>query len=144
MDRLNTDWRPRPAPEGWVVQGHKDTFSNLAGPFYFRTDPKTPGIGFFSEPVHCNVQGNVHGGALLTLADMSLFDIAFRSIGRFRAVTVSMTSDFVGAGPVDKFIEASGEVVRAGKSLIFCRGMVTAEGAPVMSYSGMLKRVGGG
>ena len=33
------------------------------------------------------------------------------------------------------------EVVRAGSSLVFVRGMITADGAPAMSFSGVIKRL---
>lgn len=121
---------------------HKlEGFASEAGPFYFRTEPKTPGVGFFAEPRHANIAGIVHGGALLTLADMSLFDICFRALGRFRAVTVTLNSEFLGPGPIGEFIEATGELTRAGRKLLFCRGLVTAKDAAVMSFSGVLKRL---
>lgn len=134
--------QPRSAPEGWVLQDFKDGFAFEAGPFYFRADPKRPGVGFFSEPRHANLAGIIHGGALLTLADMSLFDICFRALGRFPAVTVTLNSEFLGAGPVGEFIEASGDLTRAGRKLLFCRGLVSARGEPILSFSGVLKRLG--
>ena len=141
MSKINPDWSPPPAPEGWVLQDFRETFGYLAGPCYFRTDPKTPGVGFYSEPHHSNLGGVIHGGMLLTLADMSLFDICYRSIGRFRGVTVTLNSEFVGAGPIGEFIEAYGELVKAGRRMMFCRGLVTAKGETIMSFSGTLKRL---
>lgn len=131
---------PRPAPKGWVRQSHPQTFSSHAGPFYFREDGPVPGVGFFSEPHHANLGGVIHGGALMTLADMALFDIFFRAEGQSKAVTVTMNAEFIGPGPIGEFIEASGEVIRAGKSLVFVRGLVSAKGAPLLSFSGTLKR----
>ncbi|MEE2691489.1 MAG: PaaI family thioesterase [Pseudomonadota bacterium] len=131
---------PRPAPEGWAIQHHLETFSGHAGPFYFREGP-TPGVGFYAEPRHANLANIIHGGALLTLADMSLFDICFRALGRFKAVTVTLNSEFLGAGPVGAFIESTGEMTRSGKSLLFSRGLITAAGKPLMSFSGILKRL---
>ena len=83
----------------------------------------------------------MHGGALMTLADMSLFDICFRAVGSLKAVTVSMNADFIGPGPVGEFIEASGEMTKAGKSLFFARGLISAKGKAILSFSGTLKRV---
>lgn len=130
----------RAAPEGWALQSHGETFSSHAGPFYFREDG-APGVGFFAEPRHANMGGIVHGGALLTLADMALFNICFSAIGQFKAVTVTLNAEFVGAGPIGAFIEASGEIVRAGRKLIFVRGIASANGDALMSFSGTLKRV---
>lgn len=123
------------------MQNHLQTFSGHAGPFYRREDGPEPGIGFYAEPHHANLGGVVHGGALLTLADMSLFDACFRALGRLKAVTVTMNAEFLGPGPIGEFIEATGDVTKAGKSLIFARGLITANGKSIMSFSGSLKRI---
>ncbi len=131
----------RSAPPGWVLQSHMQTFSGHAGPFYRREDGPASGMGFYAEPHHANLGNVVHGGALMTLADMSLFDICFRAAGRLKAVTVTMNAEFIGPGPIGEFIEASGEMTRAGKSLLFARGLITANGNSILSFSGTLKRV---
>jgi acyl-coenzyme A thioesterase PaaI-like protein len=133
---------PRPAPKGWVLQDFKDGFAFEAGPFYFRADGSAPGVGFFSEPRHANLGGIVHGGALLTLADMALFDACFRTHGRFRAVTVTLNSEFLEAGKIGEFIEARGELVGGGRSIMFVRGLVTAGERRLLNFSGAVKRLG--
>lgn len=130
----------KPAPPGWVLQSHPQTFSAHAGPFYFREKGPTPGVGFFAEPHHANLGGIVHGGALMTLADMSLWDICRRVEGDFRAVTVTLNSEFLAPGPIGAFIEASGEMTKASRSFLFARGLVTADGKSLLSFSGTLKR----
>lgn len=131
----------RPAPEGWVFKEWGETFSSVAGPFYYRKGD-APGIGFYAEQRHANMGGVVHGGMLLTLADMSLFDTCFRKTGDFVAVTVSLNSEFIRGGPVGAFIVATGELIRSGRSLSFVRGVVTADDDILMTYSGTLKRLG--
>lgn len=135
---------PKPAPEGWVFQRHLQTFAGHAGPFYFRKeDDPVPGVGFYSEPHHANLGMVVHGGALMTLADMSLFDICFRACGgTFPAVTVTLNSEFLSPAPIGAFIEATGELMKAGKSLLFVRGTVSAGEQKVLAFSGTLKRLG--
>ena len=138
-----TDNATHKIPDGWVLQSFPDTFSFHAGPYYFReASSKTPGVGFFSEQMHSNAGGIVHGGALMTLADMSLWDICRREIGMFRAVTVTMNAEFIGRGPIGKFIEATGETTKVGRSLLFARGMISCEGEALLSFSGSLKRFG--
>jgi uncharacterized protein (TIGR00369 family) len=128
-------------PEGWVMQSFPDTFSAHAGPFWFRDyASKEPGVGFLSEAHHLNAGGIVHGGALLTLADMSLWDICRRVVGPFKAVTLTLNSEFLSPGPVGKFIVATGEPMKIGKSLLFARGAVACEGETLLSFSGTLKR----
>ncbi len=127
-----------PPPQGWKLQQLSTHFGTHAGPFYFRLGDE-PGVGFFSEARHTNIAHFVHGGMLLTLADMSLWDVARRKIGPFRAVTLTLNSEFIAPGPIGAFIEATGEVLRAGKSLVFVRGLISAKGESVLSYSGTLK-----
>ncbi|MEO0879723.1 MAG: PaaI family thioesterase [Pseudomonadota bacterium] len=129
------------ARDGWLLQSHLETFSGHAGPYLFRKDPAQSGVGFFAEPHHANLNGVVHGGALLTLADMALWDICRREIGIFRGATVTLNAEFVGPGAVGQFIEASGEMVRAGGRLLFARGLVTSGGETLLSFSGALKRL---
>jgi acyl-coenzyme A thioesterase PaaI-like protein len=131
---------PRPAPEGWVLQHRRANFAWHAGPYYFRAEGPTPGVAFYSEPHHGNAADAVHGGALLTLADMALFDAAFRKVGRFRAVTLTLTSEFLAPAPIGAFIEAAGEVIGGGRKIIILRGLVSSAGAPLMSFSGTLRR----
>lgn len=137
-----TNETPPQIPQGWTLQPFPDTFSAHAGPFYFRDyAEKEPGVGFFSEPHHANGGGIVHGGALMTLADMSLWDICRRVVGRFRGVTVTMNAEFLAPGPIGKFIIATGEATKIGGSLMFARGRVACEDETLLVFSGTLKRI---
>ena len=129
-----------PAPEGWVLQPFPQSFAGRAGPFYWRVDGRT-GVGFFSKPYHTNLGDVVHGGALLTLADMALFTICRDALAGDRAVTVTLNSEFLHPGPLGAFIHADGEVTKAGKSLLMARGMVCAGETPLLAFSGTLKRI---
>ena len=130
-----------PGRDGWLLQPHLETFSGHAGPFYFREEPETPGVGFYARAHHANLNGVVHGGALLTLADMALWDICRRKLdGPLRGATVTLNSEFVGAGEVGDFIEATGDALKTTGSLLFARGVVTTGGRALLSFSGTLKR----
>jgi acyl-coenzyme A thioesterase PaaI-like protein len=58
-----------------------------------------------------------------------------------RGVTLSFATEFIDAVYKGELVEGTGEIVRAGRSIIFMRGMLTAEGRPVLSFSGTMKRV---
>lgn len=135
-----TEPRPDIVPPGWTLQRHFHTFSGHAGPFWFR-DGETPGVGFVAEPRHANMQGSVHGGMLTTLADMALWDVCVRAVGPFGGVTVTMNAEFLAPGAIGDFVEATGEAVKIGRKLMFVRGLVTARGAALLSFSGTLKRL---
>jgi uncharacterized protein (TIGR00369 family) len=126
---------------GWSMILGSDPFEDLAGPFYFRDEADgTRRAAFRVEAKHLNVAGGVHGGCLMTFADYALFMIAHRDLDDLAAVTVSLNGEFVGPAAAGDLIEAAGEVVRAGGSLVFVRGLITGGGAPMVSFSGVLKK----
>jgi uncharacterized protein (TIGR00369 family) len=126
---------------GWTQLRGGDPFEDFVGPFYFRDDPDAgPVCALRLEPRHMNGSQTVHGGCLMTLADLSMFGIARRALDYAPAVTVTMTSEFVGPARAGELVRATGEVVRAGNSLIFVRGLVWAEDAPALIFGGVIKK----
>lgn len=125
---------------GWSPGGGDDAFEEMVGPYYSKRDEAGRWIsGCRAEAKNANDSGIVHGGALMTFADHSLFTIARDHIAGRASVTVTLQAEFLAAAkPGDRLI-SRGEVVKAGRSLIFLRGLIEADGAPVLSYSGVLK-----
>jgi uncharacterized protein (TIGR00369 family) len=127
---------------GWDSRGG-EPFEDKTGPFFHRALEDGSVVGaFFADASHVNGIGIVHGGCLLTLVDYTLFTVVKRAIGDGEAVTVSLSSEFVGAGAIGDLIEAHAEIIKAGRSMIFARGMVRAAGKPLLSFSGAMKRLG--
>ncbi|WP_332768423.1 PaaI family thioesterase [Phenylobacterium sp.] len=125
---------------GWYAYGN-DPFEDLAGPFYYRKDEDgRPICAVRAEPRHMNGGGFMHGGALMTFADYCLFVIAREALAESRSVTATFNSEFVGAVALGSMVECTGEVVKAGRSMVFVRGLMTAGGEPVMSFSAVLKK----
>lgn len=119
-----------------------DAFEESAGPFYYRVDEHGPIAAFRAAKKHMNLGASVHGGCLMSFADFALFAIAADDIGEDGfAVTAAFTSEFLSGAKEGQMVEARGEVLRSGKSLIFIRGLVTAEGTPCMNFSATLKRI---
>ncbi|MDB2439770.1 PaaI family thioesterase, partial [Hellea sp.] len=89
-----------------------------------------------------NQGGMVHGGCLMTFADFSLFAIAADEFqdGAY-GLTVAFNSEFLSGAKEGQLVQSRGEVLRAGGSLIFVRGVVTADGTPCLNYSATLKRI---
>lgn len=127
---------------GWS-RWSDDPFETRVGPFYSRRrDDGSVVCAFIAEARHMNAGGFMHGGCLMSFADFALFCIGAEAIRGGHAVTASMNSDFVDAARIGERIEATGEVIRGGRSLVFIRGLVSAEGRSVMSFSGVLKKIG--
>ncbi|MEI9985419.1 MAG: PaaI family thioesterase [Aliidongia sp.] len=119
-----------------------DHFEVHSGPYFFRRMPDGQmRCAFRAERKHLNGGGSVHGGCLLTFADHCLFVFAQDALAESRGVTVSLNSEFVGPAFEGDLVEATGEVVRAGASLLFVRGMLTANGQPALTFSGVIKKI---
>ena len=126
---------------GWRTWGH-DPFESHNGPFVFREEEDgRVRCCFRAEEKHMNGAGFMHGGCLMTFADYALFCIATRELAGGGGVTLTMNSEFVSSGEKGELIEATGEVVKAGASVIFIRGQITAAERTLMTFSGVIKRV---
>lgn len=126
---------------GWRVW-QSDAFEQRAGPFYEKLDEKgRPVSAFRAEPRHMNGAGFMHGGCLMTFADGALFTIAREAMNGGHGVTMNLSGDFLDAVRVGQFVEARGEVTRAGRKTIYVRGIVTADGSPALSFTGIIRKV---
>ena len=130
---------------GWSCWRGTDPFEDLIGPYYFReeADGRMRCV-FRAEARHMNGGGFLHGGAVLAFIDYSLFIIARDALKSDPGVTVSLNAEFARSGQLGELIEATGEVTRAGGSLIFIRGQITSRGEIVTPFSGVIKRVRSG
>ncbi len=138
-------WRLAPAQDpawsGWYHWEPADDFEDYAGPFYCRPDGTSIVCGFMPEAKNRNGGGNIHGGSLMTFADYALFMIAGGMEAAVHGVTVTMNCEFVGAAEPGRLLTARGEVVRAGLSMVFVRGIIDDAGRAVLAFSGTIKRI---
>ncbi|WP_395672140.1 PaaI family thioesterase [Phenylobacterium sp.] len=125
---------------GWVSYPG-EPFEDHAGPFFYRLgEDGAPVCAMRVEARHLNSFGGVHGGALMAFADYALFIIARDALRERTAVTAGFDAAFLGAATAGALIECRGDVLRNGRSLVAVRGVMTAAGEPVMSFSGLLKK----
>jgi uncharacterized protein (TIGR00369 family) len=148
MDGSEVDqpWQLKAVTEGeWAGWGCYDTdpFETLNGPFYSRRDPATGRTvcAFRAERKHMNGGGFMHGGCMATFADYALFMIADEALQGSGSVTASLNCEFVDSAEAGELIEATGEVVRAGGSMVFVRGLITTGERPIANFSAILKKV---
>ncbi len=138
-------WTPQPVKEGeWAGWGRYDTdpYENLTGPFYSRRDASGRMVcAFRAEEKHMNGSGHMHGGCMATFADFALFMIADEALTGVGSVTASLNCEFVDGAEAGELIEATGDVVRAGGSMVFVRGIVTASGRPITTFSAIVKKI---
>jgi uncharacterized protein (TIGR00369 family) len=138
-------WTPIEITEGewagWRIWS-SDPYELLSGPFYCRQGEDGGMVcAFRAEGKHMNGGGFMHGGCLLTFADYALFCIGAEALAGSGSVTASLNGEFIDAAQVGEVIEARGEVIRAGASLVFIRGMISTAGRPLMNFSAIVKKV---
>ena len=126
--------------KGWTTF-KSDAFEYEAGPFYATTDADGELCAFRVGRKHLNQGGVVHGGCLMTFADFALFSIAKDAFeDASYGLTVAFTSEFLSGAKLGQLIEARGDVLREGGSLVFVRGILSADGVPCLNFSATLKR----
>ena len=81
-------------------------------------------------------------GCIMTYADFALFVIARDVLTESHSVTATFNGEFVGSVPEGALVECTGEVVKAGRSMVFVRGLITTGAEPVMSFSAVIKKTG--
>lgn len=147
-DHSKTAYRDRPDLyvetsgefEGWRTW-RRDNFETHNGPFWHRIeDDGSVRCAFRVEKKHLNGASNVHGGAFMSFADYCLFAFASQVLDG-QGVTVSFACDFLDAAREGELVEGTGEITRAGGSLIFLRGLLKSGERPLFTFSGTIKRL---
>ena len=105
-------------------------------------------VRMFPGRKHSNLLDMVHGAVTLALIDISLF-AAMRTLLEGDAadsVTLELSSQFSGAGSLDRPLDAVVEVMRETKRLVFMRGTVVQgdeDSHLVASFSGIVRKPSG-
>lgn len=117
-------------------------FNLHAGPFY-RLSADADGLGgrygFVVLPKHLNNGGNIHGGLLMTFADVAMSRTARAAVGGASCNTVSLTADFVGPGRLGDLVEALVRVTRRTRTLVFQSASIRIEERVIMVITGLWK-----
>lgn len=135
-----------PANPGWRTWALTDPtrFNTMLGPMIYRMDGKVARVRITPEHRHSNLQNNAHGGFLLGFIDVALFAAArgFGLIEAGTAVTLDLTTQFIGAGQVGEPIEAQVEVLKETGRLLFLRGLIVQgeEETKITAFSATIRK----
>lgn len=118
-------------------------YSSLIGPLMYKRFTDEQGrlrgeVGLLLEPRHIGGNGRGHGGLLLTLLDEAMGMNAYLQ-KEVPTVTVSMTSNFIGATVPGQFLYATAEIVQLTSTLAFMEGKAYCGGKLVGTGNGVWK-----
>lgn len=115
-------------------------FSAAIGQTWQRGEPGARTVALLGHAGIVNDYGVViHGGALMTFADIALGCGAADAISGHGYVTVQLQYQFAGAGKAGSLITCAPELVRKTSSLAFLRGLIKANGEVIGSADGIFK-----
>lgn len=115
-------------------------FNLHAGPFYrLPDDGAVRCFAFIALDKHMNSVGSVHGGLLMTFADIAMSRTSRLASGAKSCSTVSLSCDFAGAGRLGDLIEIRVNVTRQTRTLVFLSSQMTAQERVLMVAQGLWK-----
>jgi acyl-coenzyme A thioesterase PaaI-like protein len=119
-------------------------FSAAIGPAWVKGQAGRRTVAVFAHERIVNDYGQViHGGALMTFADMALGVGAADAITGHSYVTVQLQYQFAGGVALGRLITCAPELVRRTSSLAFVRGLIKADDEVVGSAEGIFKALKG-
>lgn len=133
--------------QGWMRwrqdDSHKGRFAQEAlNPILWRDEPDGRVRALMETGVeHSNNGGVLHGGFMMSFADMALFAIAYRRLTESHAVTLTCNFEFLGVGEPGVPLEAIGEITQETGKLIFVRAITMQGDRPVLNFSGTLRKI---
>ena len=140
------DYDDDPDHPGWRRWALRDDtrFNALLGPIVVRAegDRRVRVRMLRPERRHSNLAENVHGGVVMSFADIALFAAArtFGLVDAGGAVTLEMSFQFIGAGRQGEPLDAEVELLRETGRLLFERGLVTQGDTLIANFAGTIRK----
>lgn len=128
-------------PDGFRPAHIHGDFIAFNGPLYARLTGDKIQLGFRVEQRHTNPLGICHGGMLATFVDMLVPCTAMYESGRERRFlpTISLQIDYIGPSPLGAWVQGEAQILRTTRNMVFGQGLVSADGAPALRFSGIFK-----
>jgi uncharacterized protein (TIGR00369 family) len=115
-------------------------YNHHIGPLYHLPDEE----GFHRycfkvAPHHMNSAGTVHGGMLMSFADISMSRAAREGTEAHNSSTVSLSCDFVGPGKLGDVVEARVRMTRRTRTIVFLSADIVSAGRTLLVATGVWK-----
>ena len=133
-----------PDHPGWHSWRLKDEtrYNGFLGKLIVRREGVLARVRMFPTRVHSNLQDAIHGGTTLGFIDVALFGASrmFGLIEAGTAVTLDLSTQFIGAGRMGEPLDAEVELLRETRRLIFMRGLVVQGDDKIAAFSGTIRK----
>ena len=126
-------------PTGYDQVRLVDPFEIHVGPAFVRGERGRRRYALEARADHCNMRGVVHGGMLMTLADMMLGQAVWDATDNAACVTMNMQVQFLKPAKAGDLIEVEPDITRRTRSLVFMRGDFTVAGEVIMAVQSVWK-----
>ncbi|HEY2032276.1 MAG TPA: PaaI family thioesterase, partial [Rhizomicrobium sp.] len=115
---------------------------NFVGPLYEIGEKLDRRYAFIVDERHVNLHGVIHGGMLMTLADMTMGQAAWDACDHADVVTLNVQSQFIRGARLGEIVEVQPQLTRRTRSIIFLRGDFSVEEEIIFSCASLWKIIG--
>lgn len=136
------------APPGFSPHFRKSPVTEPWEPIFSKREPGKVVLGLHIREAHCNGRGMLHGGLIAALADnamgLSCVEV-LTAAGRKPEgglVTVSLSTDFIGAAKLGQWVAFDTSYVKTGRTLCFAQAFVTADGEVIARADARFRLLG--
>ena len=126
------------AADGFAPLFRTSPFLDRTGPFYSKGKGAGMVVGLRALEHHMNARGLVHGGVLMTLADIALgYSMATTAEPPISAITSTLSADFAGGAKLGDWIEARVDIQKIGRTLAFANAYLHVGETRIARVSGV-------
>ncbi len=125
-------------PEGYSSILSTSPFGWENGPIFNRVDGDGFKRGFRIAPKHLNAGGVLHGGMVMTFADIVLAQ-AVSKVAEPPFVTIRLTSDFIGIAVEGDWVEGTATAEAPKDGIVAVQGIIEVGGRVIASAQGLFK-----
>jgi uncharacterized protein (TIGR00369 family) len=137
LDGAGSKKHSDPLSQGWSIR--PGNMSTLVGPFWERRVDGDVQIGIVCDPRHDNGRGNMHGGVLMTLADMGMGAVIRSTGDDAQCATVQLDVAFLQAVDIGDFVTTECHIQHRTSRMIFVSGTLKTGEKAVASAQGVFK-----
>ena len=124
--------------EGFAPLFRSSPFLDRVGPLYSKGKGAGMVVGLRALEHHMNARALVHGGVLMTLADIALgYAMATTTEPPISALTSNLSADFAGSAKLGDWIEARVDIQKIGRTLAFANAYLHIDDARIARESGV-------